>query len=531
MEIVEIIEKYWEYDFDYEKEDGIITYVAYSTELGMDYDIERKTVNIYRFFTYCDDKDMEDENNLYSHVMEFAFRLFMKKNTLKKWQKVEEWPLMCPGGNNLIGFFDVECNESIINEFMEINNQFETTIMSFESALQYVISESQEKIANSCGRPFLYKIQAGKKALNSSKPIQWPYIGMEYCLFEAEENRYYCDKKEFEKLLEVLEEINYAECKFYLSKEVSVIIQGDCCFGELRVYELNNDSKIAEIEEAFVLQKINSFKPYASEKLKGFSEYYLRKMPAIVGRDKNIPLIITEGMTDWQYIEWAWEKVQKNDELSKRYKGVCFEVYRYIPHNYTGDLNYPKIQMDCNALLEMCRAYSHMELGGTFFFISDRDVSVITKQMSENNSYKEWGNGVYSFALPVPKSREKTPEICIEHYFSDEELKTEKVFSNGIAKRLYLSGEFDKYGRAPAIDRFCTNRNACANSKIKILDGSGADKIIRLTDVKDETNYGLSKVAFAESVFSDTRFAHLSYNNFLLIFDMIKKICENINKK
>lgn len=530
MKMTEIIEKCWDYDFDYEKEDGIISYVSYSSEIGIDYDVQKSTMNIYRFFSYYDDSDEEDECNLFSHVMEIAFQVFMENNTLKKWQNVGDWPLMCPGGNNLIGFFDVECSEAIINEFVEINDRFETTISSFENALQYVLSEYQEKLISPYGRRFICEIHAGKNALNN-KSIQRPYIGVEYCLIEADESIYYCDRKEYEKLLEILEEVNYAECKFYLSDSNKVIIQGDCCFGEIKVYDLNNNSGITEVEEAFVLQRINSFKPYASEKLKGFSEYYLRKIPSVVGRDKNIPLIITEGMTDWQYIEWAWEKVKENTELSKKYEGVRFELYRYVSHNYNGHLDYPKMQMDCNALLEMCRSYSHMELGGTFIFISDRDVNVITQQMSENNSYKKWGNGVYSFALPIPDSRKETPEICIEHYFTDEELKTEKVFSNGIAKRLYLSSEFDKYGRAPDIDRFCTNRNACTVSKTKILDGSGSDKVISLTDIHDETNYGLSKAAFAESVISDTRFAHISYKNFLLIFDMIKKICEDINRK
>ena len=175
----------------------------------------------------------------------------------------------------------------------------------------------------------------------------------------------------------------------------------------------------------------------------------------------------------------------------------------------------------------MCRAYATIDRG-SYIFISERDVKVNINQMSNNGSYKKWGNGVYSFVLPVPDIRKTTPEICIEHYFTDEEIKTVKRFSDGTERRLYLSNEFDQYGRAPAINRFCTNRSACAGNKLKILDGSGNDKIISLTDIKDETNYGLSKMAFAESVISDPAFQHIRFDNFLLIFDLIQKICEDI---
>ena len=531
MKATEIIEKCWNYDFDYEKEDGIISYISYSSEVGIDYDIQKNTINIYRFFSYCDDSDSEDESDLFSHVMEIAFQIFIQHNTLIKWKNIGDWPVMCPGGNNLIGFFDVECSEEIINEFMQLNERFENTISSFEVALQYVIDEYQEKLDNPCGRRFGSKICAGRINLDDRNSVQRPYVGVDYCLIDTKEGVYYCNRREYETLLEILEEVNYSECKFYLYNSDTIVIQGDCCFGEIKVYYLNGDSGIAAVEEAFILQRINTFKPYASERLKGFSEYYLRKIPSVVGRDKNIPLVITEGMTDWQYIEWAWGKIQKNAELSQKYKKVRFELYRYVSQNYKGRLDYPKMQMDCNSLLEMCRSYSHMELGGTFIFISDRDVNVITQQMSENNSYKKWGNGVYSFVLPIPDSRKETEAICIEHYFTDEELKTEKVFSNGKVKRLYLSSEFDKYGRAPSINRFCTNRSACDSTKVKILDGSGSDKIISLTDLGDDTNYGLSKNVFAESVISDVGFAHLEYKNFLLIFDMIKLICEDIDKK
>lgn len=231
-------------------------------------------------------------------------------------------------------------------------------------------------------------------------------------------------------------------------------------------------------------------------------------------------------MTDWKYLEWAWDKILSDKKYKYDYENVNFELYHYVPENYPDETAFPRVQMDCNSLLEMCKAYSNRNLGGIYIFISDRDVPQITKQMNNNNNtYKSWRNGVYSFSLPVPDFRKDMPEICIEHYFTDEEIKTEKTMENGIKKRLYLSNEFDQYGRAPQIDRFCTNRKACSGDVNKILDGSGSDKIFKLTDCEDHTNYGLSKSMFAESVFSDPDFSHIHYDTFKLVFDVIKTIC------
>ena len=60
-------------------------------------------------------------------------------------------------------------------------------------------------------------------------------------------------------------------------------------------------------------------------------------------------------------------------------------------------------------------------------------------------------------------------------------------------------------------------------------DGTGNDKIINLNDTNDQTNYGLSKMEFANSVISDPAFENIRFKNFLLIFDIIQKICKDIS--
>ena len=54
-----------------------------------------------------------------------------------------------------------------------------------------------------------------------------------------------------------------------------------------------------------------------------------------------------------------------------------------------------------------------------------------------NYEYHRFANRIYAFALPVPHNRAETDQISIEHYFTDNEIKTEID-----GKRLFLGNEF-----------------------------------------------------------------------------------------
>ena len=519
MESKEIIEEYWDYDVDYYDEyERKISYISYSDEISIDLSLETNNISIYRFFSFYDDSYGDDGENAHSHLMQEAYRIYLEQNTFKKWESVCDEDPMCPGGNILIGFFDILCSQENIEEFKKLNREFDFCITDEEKAIDYVLSYYTKNLPKRYGKGFGCVFSPGKYNLVQSKRVERPFVGTEYCLIKLNDKVFGVNKCIYEQVIGNMESINYEENNFYISEDYDLIIQGNCCYAKLS----------ADLQEAFLIQRINLFSEFASDRLQGFSEYYLRGIPEVSGENIDIPLIITEGMTDWMYIDWAWKKVQNDRGLSEKYKDVKFDVYRYASANYSGQEQYPKLQMDCNALLAMCQAYSKIKRG-LFIFISDRDVDANVKQMSDNGSYKKWGNGVYSFVLPIPEIRKDNPDICIEHYFSDDEIKTVKTFPDGTERRLYLSNEFDQYGRAPEINRFCINRNACCEKKkIKILDGTGNDKIINLNDTNDQTNYGLSKMEFANSVISDPTFGNIRFENFLLIFDLIQQICKDI---
>ena len=132
---------------------------------------------------------------------------------------------------------------------------------------------------------------------------------------------------------------------------------------------------------------------------------------------------------------------------------------------------------------------------------------------------------MFSFTLPVPDSRKSTPEICIEHLYSDEEIKTEYCgFPDKVARRLYLGNEFDKRGLSLDGNKLCESPNLCGEESISIIDGSGRKKVTRTRD-NEAINIAMPKSKFASLVYSKTPpFNNFDFKNFIPIFKAIKEI-------
>lgn len=128
-------------------------------------------------------------------------------------------------------------------------------------------------------------------------------------------------------------------------------------------------------------------------------------------KDGTIPLIITEGKTDVKHI--------------KKAKGIlgienCDLDFFETPQNW-GD---SKVKL----LLEQL---SEIQQNRKIIGIFDRDVAHIIKDIEQNNQpYKDYGNNVYAFCIPVPTTREDYTNISIEFYYSDEEIKKENEGKN-----------------------------------------------------------------------------------------------------
>ena len=293
-------------------------------------------------------------------------------------------------------------------------------------------------------------------------------------------------------------------------------------FGEdgFDVYELPTASKItverfSEFQRAFeYLQSTQSYQSEVAAAVKQAS-------------DKNKVLVITEGSTDWKHMKAAYEALKADPQYYEIFDGLNFDFLEYEEKESHNSSLY-KINMGCSQLVALCENYAKLPQTTKFICIADRDDPKTNKALSVNGAeFKEWGNNVYSFILPLPKIRVNTPEICVEHLYSDEEIKTEYTSSkDGITRRLYMGGEFDERGVASAIDRFCEKRKACGANSITILDGSSNERVTSLNN-NDGTNYALSKSQFASLVLSKTPpFNHFDFTNFLSIFKTIKKIID-----
>lgn len=237
------------------------------------------------------------------------------------------------------------------------------------------------------------------------------------------------------------------------------------------------------------------------------------------------PLVITEGATDWKHMKAAFSKLSKCPENVEAYKNLDFEFLEYEPENSTKE-GVHKIQMGNTQLRNMCKYLASIPQQRKLIFIADADDPTTNKELGSKSGFKAWGNNVYSFIIPVPPHRTATPEICIEHYYNDKEIKTQ-VNLNGLQRRLYMGNEF--YPTGISVDRQlnCTALNSCGLDKICIIDGA-SNKRVYYVQGDQNINLALPKMEFANKILENSpEFSNIDFSSFSLIFDLIKKICDH----
>lgn len=185
--------------------------------------------------------------------------------------------------------------------------------------------------------------------------------------------------------------------------------------------------------------------------------------------------VFTEGPTDWKHMKAAYLRFKARGEFS----------------NLELDFQESEQDMGDGELLATCRALSRDTRTVATICIFDRDVpSTLNKVVENGQDYKTWGNRVYSVALPVPPHRQETPDICIEFYYQDEEIKRK----DPQGRRLFIGKEF----RARSLHHLseplnCADRNKAG--KFTIVDSQ-----VFSTENDGEENLALSKNAFAQHI-------------------------------
>ncbi len=152
---------------------------------------------------------------------------------------------------------------------------------------------------------------------------------------------------------------------------------------------------------------------------------------------ENANIIYCEGKTDSMHLSAAYEYFNSIGEFTD------LNLYFYKWREDL-DINNDRLFNICQNRPQM-KTWSNLEI-----FLFDRDDNRYNAQKlcDPNKHYKDWTSNVYSTLLPIPSHRH-FDEVCIEHFYSNEDLKKE----DEKRCRLYTTDEFDASTGKNKIDK------------------------------------------------------------------------------
>ena len=224
--------------------------------------------------------------------------------------------------------------------------------------------------------------------------------------------------------------------------------------------------------------------------------------PRRFSKDTDVPLIVTEGKSDWKHLKAALAALQSNGQFQDL--DIEFHDYEYTMGN--------------KKLLKYCQNASKINRKRKVILVFDRDISTVNNRVAaKNQNYKGWGKNVFSLLIPVPNHRIKTPNISIEFYYSDAEITCKDT--NG--QRLYLSSEFkDKSGQHKTTPNIVCQSNKKHSRILCVID----EKVIETNNNK-ERDISLSKDKFATNILKGVgNFNNFDFSAFSSIFQVIETI-------
>ncbi len=227
-------------------------------------------------------------------------------------------------------------------------------------------------------------------------------------------------------------------------------------------------------------------------------------------KEANDVLVITEGKTDCKYIQKAFSVLGK-DSSEYRFLGIGDECV-----GVSGDKDLDKILESQKSLGSCCKK---------IIAIFDNDEDNIMRKYPSGKLTEVVKGRVYAFCLPVPTKRKNENKISIEHFFTNDELRTIDI--NG--RRLYQVEEF--YDTGVFIEdnsKICKylSLNYRKHNGNYVLSGSDQKKVLSLDG---KTNYSLSKNDFCDNVINDVPgYDKFDFNDFNLIIDLIESAKSNI---
>jgi 5S rRNA maturation endonuclease (ribonuclease M5) len=264
------------------------------------------------------------------------------------------------------------------------------------------------------------------------------------------------------------------------------------------IYDLDNNG----IESNATTNKVyeDAYESFLNEKNKYAKMYH--QLAVEIEQNKK-PLIIIEGKTDAKHLKAALSRLGITD--------ISVDFFD------TSDLHWGDSQLK-SMLDHLCKVKQTRRIIGIF----DRDSEEYIKYASgDGNMYKDLGNNVYAFAIPLVNKSEYGDKISIEHYYSRKDIKL--LDENG--RRLFLGDEFYTSGNSKD-GRYQTKTSKIQN-KVAV-NGIIDEKVYESTDLEQKNSVALTKDSFAEDILNNVGYTrNIDFTNFNEIFDIIRQI---INK-
>ena len=477
-------------------------------------------MNVYRVFSYysysrsirekLDDKE-ELENDIYQFFEQQEYEKYLRQLPFTIDTNIEDcWG--CPCYDVYVGITNVQCDVNLAKKFIELTRTFDSLdaprdLNAFKTRKLNEILQRFGTNISSSQISIIVRDPIDYKPLSNDKTIV--HCGSEYVLIRNEELNAAIPKYLYDIFLCILNEIEFFSD--YTIEITPFQVKFITC--SFIIEMLQSDEKLAISTETVLfnsnLSNLILFLPKENRELlsKTISESLSDDDTSKYMHRYFSPHIYTEGQTDCMHIKHAFEL----SPISNR------EVW-YFDEALLHDKGDKQLQKLCETL-SRCSDSSHAKIA-----IFDRDGSIPLEDIEdEKKGYRDWGNRVYSIALPLPQHRISTPRISIEHYYSNEEIFFEHKIS-GINRRLYMGNEFDRTGLALQIGKKTKNRNKCGPDSIAIIDCDVYD-----FDDSTETNYALSKMKFAESMCALANISIEATQAFALLFSKISKIIRDDN--
>lgn len=227
-------------------------------------------------------------------------------------------------------------------------------------------------------------------------------------------------------------------------------------------------------------------------------------------KDLPVPIVLTEGKTDAELLKIAIQKLGLTEFAD-------YEIKPIVSGKTSNN----------EALLKYLQNIrDNMSVIAPVIGMFDRDTTIKVRLSDDSevdirdNEYVKLGKNIYAFAIPIPHERQEKDNVSIEHYFTDDEIKTE---CDG--KRLFMGNEFYSTGvHRDGQDLFYKAAVTVAGT-IKIIEHESNKYVTKLDGTGD---FSLSKAMFVRAIAEEKEgFKKISFLEFRKIFDVLQEIAND----